>query len=140
MFPILYENITVGTVPQDHGLGAKIRIAMNELEDSDEKECYYLGMRSGLALEDELSSKIEGFVAMIEELRTMSTYVPVHELLQTILNRTDFETIVTAMPYGNQRRANIEMLLGYAVSFEKTSFKGLFHFVRYIEHMRAPIA
>jgi ATP-dependent helicase/nuclease subunit A len=28
------------------------------------------------------------------------------------------------------------MLLGYAENFEKTSFKGLFHFVRYIEHMR----
>ncbi|WP_024867195.1 helicase-exonuclease AddAB subunit AddA [Butyrivibrio sp. FCS014] len=115
---------------------AKIKIALNDLEDPDLGESYFLGMKSGLALDTELSDKAAAFVALIEEFRTMSTYVPVHELLQLFLNRTDFETVVTAMPYGNQRRANIEQLLNDAANFERTSFKGLFHFVRYIEHLR----
>ena len=33
-------------------------------------------------------------------------------------------------------RANVEMLLNKAADFEKTSFRGLFHFVRYIEHIK----
>ena len=115
---------------------ARIKICLNSLEDPELRECYFLGMKSGLNLESELSDKISGFVALIEKFRTMSTYVPVHELLQLFLNETDFETIVTAMPYGNQRRANIELLLNDAANFEKTSFKGLFHFVRYIEHLK----
>jgi ATP-dependent helicase/nuclease subunit A len=60
----------------------------------------------------------------------------VHELLQLIIDSTDYETIMTAQPAGNQRRANIELLLANAANFEKTSFKGLFHFVRYIEHLK----
>ncbi|MCR5155970.1 MAG: helicase-exonuclease AddAB subunit AddA [Butyrivibrio sp.] len=115
---------------------AKIRIALNELEDPDLRESYFLGMKSGLSLEEGLSDKVADFVELIEDFRTMSTYVPVHELLQLFLSRTDFETVVTAMPYGNQRRANIELLLNDAANFERTSFKGLFHFVRYIEHLK----
>ena len=34
-----------------------------------------------------------------------------------------------------QRRANVEMLLSRAENFEKTSYFGLFHFIRYMEQV-----
>ena len=34
-----------------------------------------------------------------------------------------------------QRRINVEMLLTRAESFEKTSYSGLFHFIRYMEQL-----
>ena len=40
------------------------------------------------------------------------------------------------MPGGAQREANIEMLCEKARAFEATSYKGLFHFVRYIEELK----
>lgn len=40
---------------------------------------------------------------------------------------------VAAMPGGAQRRANLDMLIEKARAYEATSYKGLFHFVRYIE-------
>lgn len=40
------------------------------------------------------------------------------------------------MPAGEQRRANVDMLLEKAIAYEKTSYKGLFHFVRYIEKLK----
>ncbi len=89
-----------------------------------------------VGLDDELIVRVRKFIAFVEEMRTMSTYTPVHELLQVILDRTDYEAIVAAQPAGNQRRANVELLLTNAANFEKTSFKGLFHFVRYIEHLK----
>ncbi len=115
---------------------ALIKIAINESEEARECDSFYAGMRSDITLPEALSVKLSSFIDMIDRFRIMTTYTPVHELLLNILDETDFETIVSALPGGVQRRANVEMLLGYAVNFEKTSFKGLFHFVRYIEHMR----
>lgn len=42
---------------------------------------------------------------------------------------------VSALPGGEQRRANVEMLLTRAENFEKTSYFGLFHFIRYMEQV-----
>lgn len=61
--------------------------------------------------------------------------MPVHELLEFIIDSTGYLNYVTAMPGGIRRRANIEMLLTRATSFENTSFKGLFNFIRYIEEL-----
>ena len=42
---------------------------------------------------------------------------------------------MTALPAGSKRRANVEMLLTKASAFEKTSYFGLFHFIRYMEQL-----
>ena len=115
---------------------ALIRIAINNSEELSGRDYLYDGLMSNIDLEEALGAKVRDFVASIEEYRRMSTYTPVHELLQTIIDKTDYEAIVTAMPGGNQRKANVEMLLRKAADFEKTSFRGLFHFVRYIEHIK----
>ena len=115
---------------------ALIRIAMNKSEDQLRGETIYDGLISDLELSDDLTAKVKAFTDTLEEYRRMSTYTPVHELLQIIIDDTDYEQIVTAMPGGTQRRANVEMLLNKAADFEKTSFRGLFHFVRYIEHIK----
>ena len=43
---------------------------------------------------------------------------------------------VSALPGGEQRAANLDMLIEKAVAFEGTSYKGLFNFVRYIEQLQ----
>ena len=115
---------------------ALIKIAVNEDEETYYGEPLYNGIKRIVALDARLQKKLTRFVDFIETLRDMSTYTPVHELLQYIIDTTGFELTVSAMPAGNQRKANIELLLSKAEAFEKTSFKGLFHFVRYIEHIK----
>ncbi|MCR4901687.1 MAG: helicase-exonuclease AddAB subunit AddA [Butyrivibrio sp.] len=83
-----------------------------------------------------LQQKVRGFLDMIQDFRAKTVYMPVHELLEYILKTTGYKEYVTALPGGAQRRANIEMLLQRAADFEKTNFKGVFHFVRYIEQLR----
>jgi ATP-dependent helicase/nuclease subunit A len=39
------------------------------------------------------------------------------------------------MPGGDRRKANIDMLISQAVRFEKGSYSGLFHFIRYMEKL-----
>ncbi len=121
---------------------AIIKTILNKDEGGVSGESFYEGIKRLLhvnpdAFENKvLLNKLKDFVSLIEELREISAYTPVHELLEYIIDVTGFELIVSAMPAGNQRRANIELLLSKAESFEKTSFKGLFHFVRYIEHIK----
>lgn len=50
-----------------------------------------------------------------------------------MLDETGFYRYASAMPAGKRRRQNIDMLIEMAAAYEKTSYKGLFHFVRYID-------
>lgn len=81
-------------------------------------------------------SKLEKFAGLLEELRLKSIYMPIHQLIYEIYEKTGYERYVSAMPAGATRRANLEMLVEKASSYEKTSYKGLFHFVRYVENLK----
>ncbi len=83
-----------------------------------------------------LLHKLSGFIDFLENLREISVYTPVHELLELIIDETSFDSYILALPGGNQRKANLDQLLSRAVTFEKSSFKGLFHFVRYIDRIK----
>ena len=65
----------------------------------------------------------------------MAPALPIHELLYRILEDTGYARYVAAMPGGERRKANIEMLLEKALAYEKTSYRGLFHFIRYIDKL-----
>lgn len=82
-----------------------------------------------------LAEKVAFFLRNLEHLRDMAAYTPIHQLLQEVLTRTSYLEYVSAKPGGEQRRANVEMLLTKAAAFEQTSYYGLFHFLRYIESL-----
>lgn len=83
----------------------------------------------------ELRDKIAAFLDKIAAYREMSVYLSVHELLQIILRETGYLHDVAARPEGGRRRANVEMLLVKAADYEKTSYFGLYHFLRYMEQL-----
>ncbi|MBQ9140426.1 MAG: helicase-exonuclease AddAB subunit AddA [Lachnospiraceae bacterium] len=88
-----------------------------------------------LEMSEEEDTKCTAFVAQIEKYREYTVYMPIRELLQTIVEDFHYLHYVTALPAGSKRRANVEMLFTKAADFEKTSYFGLFHFVRYIEQL-----
>jgi len=77
--------------------------------------------------------KAQGFLDWLAGWRERTVYQPIHELLRDLLRESHYMQYVTALPGGEKRRANVELLLEKAKSFEKTSFYGLFHFIRYLE-------
>ena len=89
----------------------------------------------GTAATDELRQKLQVFLNRVEKYRDMAVYMPVHELLQTIIREYAYLPYVAAKPGGNRRRANVEMLLVRAADYEKISYYGLYHFLRYIEEL-----
>lgn len=85
--------------------------------------------------ETELSQKADTFLQRIDHYRNLTPYTSIRDLLQRILDDHDYLNYVTALPTGSKRRANVEMLLTKASAFEKTSYFGLFHFIRYMEQL-----
>ena len=80
--------------------------------------------------------KLLKFYKKNKQLRQLVPDTPIHELIEIILRETGYGHYVAAMPAGNRRTANLNMLLEKATAYEKTSYKGLFHFVRYIDELQ----
>lgn len=80
--------------------------------------------------------KLLKFYKKYRQLRQLVPDTPIHELIEIILRETGYGHYVAAMPAGSRRTANLNMLLEKAAAYEKTSYKGLFHFVRYIDELQ----
>lgn len=80
--------------------------------------------------------KLLNFYMKYQQLRQLVPDTPIHELIERILQETGYGHYVSAMPAGKRRMANLNMLLEKAAAYEKTSYKGLFHFVRYIDELQ----
>ena len=86
--------------------------------------------------EDIISQKLHKFYEMYLQLRQLVADTPIHELIEIILKMTGYGNYAAAMPAGERRKANLEMLVEKAIAYENTSYKGLFHFVRYIDELQ----
>jgi len=84
----------------------------------------------------EIRERLDGFLNTFERYREQVPYTEIHTLLWNLLENTGYMDYVSALPGGEQRAANLEMLIEKAVAFEGTSYKGLFNFVRYIEQLQ----
>lgn len=88
-----------------------------------------------LTQDKELMDKTGAFLERLNEYREMSAYMTVQELLLEVMEDADYVYYMESLPGGEQRRANIEMLLKKAQDYEQGSFYGLFHFIRYMEQL-----
>ena len=94
-------------------------------------------IRAFLDQEDsgDLPERLSGFLAFLDAWRKKSLYMPVHELLASLLDQTGYTDFCRALPGGRQRIANLRMLETQAAGFEQTAYTGLFQFIRYIDQM-----
>ncbi len=85
---------------------------------------------------EELRKKLNHLEEQLNRFRFLSVHLSVQELLRKILTETGYERIAAAMPGGKVRRGNLEQLAKKAADYAKTSYSGLFNFIRYIEHLQ----
>ena len=83
----------------------------------------------------ELREKLRKFLEGLRETREILPYTPVHQVILQVLEHTGYGAYAAAMPGGEQRQANLNMLVKKAVDFENTSYHGLFQFIRYMEQL-----
>ena len=109
-----------------------VKLAAGEGESGEDSVGY--GSRSDCA-DAPLREKCCSFLSFLNRYREYAVYLPIHKLMEQFLEETGYLYTVSALPGGVQRRINVEMLLTRAESFEKTSYSGLFHFIRYMEQL-----
>ena len=83
-----------------------------------------------------LKEKMQKFLEDIALWRKQNEYMALHELIWKIYLDTGYYQYVGLMPNGTLRQANLKMLFDRAREYEKASFKGLFHFINYINSLR----
>ena len=112
---------------------AKIRSAYPDLPFYQAVVCYGQEEKG----EENDPEKLRKVLGQMEDFREQVPYTPIHELLWKILDETGFgDYLWPPCPGGAVRRANLEMLIERARIFESASYKGLFHFVRYMEQLQ----
>lgn len=107
-----------------------------KIRNLDHEQAFHENVIAYAENEDELAEKIRFFLEDIQLWRRKMTYTSVGDLLWEIMEESGYRSYVAAMPGGTQRLANLEMLLVKAKAFESTSYKGIFHFVRYVEQLK----
>ena len=109
-----------------------VALAANEGGMDSQKE----GEKPVCPLRDSQKKRLCRFWGILGKFRQKASYTPIHELLFQVLEETGYQSYVYALPGGEVRRANLEMLIEKAIAYESTSYRGLFHFIRYMEQLQ----
>ncbi len=104
--------------------------------DKSKENAVNLSLQAEKALPPGLEEKWQNFQGKLERYRRLSRSLRLHSLLTLIYEETDYYNYVRALPLGEKRQANLDQLLEDAKQFEKGSYSGLFHFIRYIEKVK----
>lgn len=94
---------------------------------------HYINIRDE---KDSEISDVSAFFDWLSEYRSKAEYLSISELIWKIIYDTGFYDYVGNMPAGHIRQMNLDMLCDKARSYEKTSYHGLFNFLRYIDRVK----
>ena len=83
-----------------------------------------------------MSGKCALFLAKLTEYRDKSSVEPLYDLCWEMIYDSGYYDYVGTMPAGAQRQANLNVLLERAAGYGKSSYSGLFNFLRYIERLK----
>ncbi|MCH7320681.1 helicase-exonuclease AddAB subunit AddA [Solibacillus sp. MA9] len=89
------------------------------------------------AISNATEQKLDKFFSLHEKWRNFSRHGALADLVWQVYLDTNYIEMVGAMANGKQRQANLRALHDRALSYEKSSFRGLFRFLRFIDRMHA---
>lgn len=130
---------------QDIPLVVVLRSSIGQMTDNElitirltDRNCnfYEALIKTRISCEEPLKSKIEAILEQLEKWRAQSEYLPLDELIWQIYLDTGYYHYVGLLPNGEMRQANLKTLFEKAKQYETASFKGLFHFIQFIEKLK----
>jgi len=86
-------------------------------------------------ISDGLYQKTLYFIESFERLRIQAANCGLEKLIRIIYDSTDFLSVVQVYKDGEQKQANLRLLLEYARNYEKNSNGGFSGFIRYINNV-----
>lgn len=135
-----YQDIPLASVLRSPFIG----MTENELAGirlAAKNEPFYEALKrfiatEGSGIEPETQKKLQKFFIHFEEWRNLARRGSLSDLIWQVYTDTYYYEMVGAMPNGKQRQANLRALHDRAIEYEKTSFRGLFRFLRFVDRMR----
>ncbi len=130
---------------QEIPLVVVLRSSIGNFTDNDllqirltDRNCnfYEALVKTRLCAEGNLKQKIEEFFAKLDKWKKQEQYMPLDELIWQIYLDTGYYQYVGLLPNGAMRQANLKTLFEKAKQYETASYKGLFHFVHFIEKLK----
>ena len=110
----------------------KIKLRSDEYLYYHECASYYL--KDG---DDEnIKKKLQKLYDDLKHLRMLNKYISIEELIRAVYSISNIQIFASALPNSEIRKENLAYLLKLASSYEKTTFKGLYHFLKYAEKRR----
>ena len=83
-----------------------------------------------------LGGRMACFLEKLDGWREAAGLRSVPELLEYLLRESGYDCYLQAMPSGPVRLANLRQLKEMAASYEESSYKGLYQFLRYVERQK----
>jgi len=83
-----------------------------------------------------LQQKAKAFLQQLQQWRALAWQLDLSGLIWQLYKETGFYEYVGALRDGLQRQANLRALHERARAYEKTSFQGVFQFLRFLEQMQ----
>jgi len=105
---------------------AQIRLSYKEEPFSMYSAC--LGYRK--------SMELNAFMEKLDDFRRLNSYLGICDLLDHVISKSGLELMLASMPGGESRRANIELFRDKTAGYSRSSFTGLYNFLRYLDHMK----
>ncbi|WP_339215324.1 helicase-exonuclease AddAB subunit AddA [Solibacillus sp. FSL W8-0372] len=136
-----YQDIPLASVLRAPFIGltenelAKIRLVNGKVPFYEALKQYKEEAKGEMPIETE--AKLERFFALHDKWRNFSRHGALADLVWQVYLDTNYFEMVGAMSNGKQRQANLRALHDRALSYEKTSFRGLFRFLRFIDRMHS---
>ncbi|MGB3259362.1 helicase-exonuclease AddAB subunit AddA [Paenisporosarcina sp.] len=135
-----YQDIPLASVLRAPFVGLT-EAELSHIRLSAPKEPFYEALKNfvrmgGSGIASETAEKLQRFFLHYEEWRDLARRGSLADLIWRIYMDTHYYEMVGAMPGGKQRQANLRALHDRALSYEKTSFRGLFRFLRFIDRMK----
>lgn len=90
-----------------------------------------------LTADEALTNKCREAVSLIKRLRVYAAGMPLTKLIKKVYDVTDMFSIAAQYEDGEQKCANLYLLLEYAQSFEASSNDGIAGFLRFIDYISA---
>lgn len=84
----------------------------------------------------DLRTRVISFMDQLEDYRKKSILMPLDEFIWYLLKATGYYAYVGGLEMGQHRQNNLMLFFERARKFEKSSFKGLFNFVNYLDRVK----
>ncbi len=107
-----------------------------EIRLADTKGYFYEALlKKRISAEENLKNKIDTILNSLEKWRQLEKELPLNELIWKIYSDTNYYNYVGLLSNGTLRQANLKMLFERAKQYESASFKGLYHFINFMDRL-----